>query len=520
MTAEEATEYGAKVDAIIATLSNRDTATQVYPNARELVEQLIPGRPENIRVLNTLRCQPLPHLTVTEYRQALAKWERQWEALLRREAQAEAKRDAMETAMLMEIGGIATDERTFVDLFMAKRGYDMRYDRSFTAPQGPMVLTDISNDMHLTASTLKLTRPRGSLLSSSNLDRALDEWQIERREARRDVVIAQINRLPPEVTREQVMAAWHAAAAAYFADEPGFAAAAVCKHIWQVKRKLLGLPIANAHVLVICGAQNTGKSWLGRELQRPIEELAIEANLLDLLDTRQMDMVQNYSVFCDELAFADRAEAAALKTLVTGAVTARRPMRSNRAENVPVNCVLHGNTNRSLGSLIFDSSGMRRFIEVRAKARQEIEPHWHLIADFNWSQLWQAVDPQAVDPMLPFADQLNAVQEEIRNPDNVELWLREFEFNRNTMPCKIETTDDKKVEFWAADLYDQFRIWESQYDPGYRGTSLNRWGREMKSLIDQNGVPNWYRRQVGNKSVYGMRRNTRMEVGSVVPWRS
>jgi hypothetical protein len=58
------------------------------------------------------------------------------------------------------------------------------------------------------------------------------------------------------------------------------------------------------------------------------------------------------------------------------------------------------------------------------------------------------------------------------------------------------------TDYYGSDLYEEFRQWEQSYDRGYRGTSLNRWGRDMKSLIDQGHVTDWSYFKVGPKTIY------------------
>ena len=364
---------------------------------------------------------------------------------------------------------------------------------------------DITNDMHLTAATLGLVKPRGDLLGTSNIDRALAEWATKRREERRQLICERVLALPEGTEASTVDAAFDTVCRAYF-PEPAHGAACVKKYVWSIKRRLLGLHINQHHMLVLVGPQNCAKSWVGRKLMEPIQEVSAEVALSDALDVRQMDMVQMFSLFFDEMAFADRVECASLKSLISSGACSRRPMGSNRSVKIPVNATLHGNSNKSLGALIYDASGMRRFTEIQVRPRHEIEPNWPLIESFDWRLLWQSVDPYAEDPLEPFADELRAAQEMLRNPSNVEQWLGMFEYDRTRHVCKHDTSSHERVEFYAGELFKLFREWEEDYDPGHR-TSLNRWGREFKTLLANKApvVADWSWRMVGNKVVYSQK---------------
>jgi hypothetical protein len=501
-------EYRQKIDRIVLVLSDLAQAQREFPSAAKLAEQLIPDDEQNIRVLNALRGAKLAHLSVTDFRQALKAWTTEWNKTMKTLAKEQAALEARED-VARQLGGMPSDERQYVKLFMSMRNYDMSFDRRFSDGTGRTLnYEDIQNDMQLTAATLRLTKPRGDMLGTGNLDRALNEWTTLRREDRRLSILERIMALPKGVTQEEVDTTFSAICEAYFED-PKFGEAAVRNFIWQVKRKLLGKYIEQHRMLVLLGAQNTAKSWVGRKLQAPIAEIAAEVSLRDVLDERQMDMPQMFSLFIDEMTFADRADASAMKSLITAADCSRRPMGTNRAQKIIVNSTLQGNSNRSLGSLIYDSSGMRRFVEVQVRPRAEIEPYWPLIEGFDWQSLWQAQDAFAADPLAPFATMLRELQEQMRNPSSVETWLTMFDPSFDAELRKRDTSSHEKAEYFAADLYLIFRRWESDYDPKHI-TNLNRWGRELKSLI-ANKAPaadGWGVRQAGNKIVYGLRLKT------------
>jgi hypothetical protein len=253
------------------------------------------------------------------------------------------------------------------------------------------------------------------------------------------------------------------------------------------------------------GPQNSGKTALIGMLLKPIEEVSAECSLQDLLDNRQMDLPGYLAANLDELVFAERTEATALKNFMSGTSPARRPMRSNLSEKIDMRASLIGTSNKRLGDLIFDASGMRRFCEAMVKHRHEIEPFWQEIVDFDWEGLWQAVDENGDDPLVSqFADLLQQKQEEMRRPDNVELWASEWSPETESVVDfgKARSRTNRHVEWFGADLYQLFHAWEKKFDPGYRGTSLTRFGTALKSLIDFGRLCAWSHYKYGSKTVY------------------
>ena len=417
------------------------------------------------------------------------------------EKRERAERRQMETidALTAELGGVPITERDFVDLRLGRKGTTMAFDRQYRDGDGrPLTAEKVRLDLHLTAADLSLVKPRGELLSATNIDRAFDEWAIAQREDCVARVCERVYELPDGVDRETVLADF-ARICTYYFREPAFAAKAMEKLIWQAKRMLLDAYVEHRHMVVWTGEQGSGKTYLQRKFADVIGELVAEASLKDVLDERQMELPCYGMILLDELVGTGRADFAALKNFITGSVWARRPMRSNSIEKIGLRASLLGTSNLSLGSLVFDASGMRRFIELEVLPRSAIEPHWHEIKDFNWGQLWQAVDINADDPLMSeFQDVVLAKQEELRAQSNTEQWMLQ------QMPTRVNAHSygDDFVEHFATELYTDFREWEKDFDRAWHGTSLTRWGREAKALIDSGRTPHWSYRKYGNKTLY------------------
>ena len=472
------TEYRQHIDGIVETIRNDPTlARQLYPSPDALARVMLPDMGDNFMVFQVLKDRKSLDITPTELKKAIV-------MNARRQAKEDAKLKR-ETDVATVLGAMPANERAYVELLIAARDYRMTWDRKYFKVTRRIDAEVIHNDLHLTASCLELTKPRGDTLGSQNIDRAFAEWAGEERDRRLQAIMEAVFVMPPDKNPADIQAKWVAWTNHYFV-EPDFARAAVEKFIWSGKRFMCGLTILQKHMLVLCGDQNTGKSEFLRMLLNPIKELTAETNLQDVLDPRQMDLPQYYALNLDELMFADKADIAALKSFVTGADSARRPMRTNVSQKIDYRATLIATTNKSLDKLIFDSTGMRRFNEIMVKKRKEIEPYWDDIVAFDWQGLWQLVDENADDPVMSnpiFKDRLARKQEELRNPDSTELWLRDFEFDPNTNYGIRNHTRDY-VEYYSQELYQIFRHWEEIFEPSFRGTSHQKWGKDMKAIGD------------------------------------
>lgn len=491
-------DYDAVIDAIVHLLrTDIDLARAKFPSADKLAERLRVDHPSNGRLFDALEV----------FQKTLRITPAKLQAALGRKRAAEARERAnLETAehVVAELGAMPGTEREYVKLLAEKRGYRALWDRTFfDATNQRVKWEEIVCDAHLSAADLGLVKPRGDLLGVGLIDKALEEWAHLVRHERFGLVWDSIKEPTDERKPARVLADFAQVCQWYFQDAE-YAEAAIRKVVWSVKRRMCGRTIVHMQMIVLLGQQATGKGAFCDLLCAPVAEITADTSLSDVLDSRQMDLPAYYLLKLDEMAYADRADVAALKTFITSNGRSGRPMKTNIAVKNPTNATLLGTTNKTLGVLILDSTGMRRFIELKVRRRAEIEPHWQDIVAFDWHGLWQVVDPSEDDPLMSrFADRVKSQIEELRTPENVEAWLGDFETPGQDYRVKARTPDH--VEWYANDLFNVFREWEETYNPRRVGTNLSRWGRDMKWLIANGGVGDgWETYRLGNKTVYRM----------------
>jgi hypothetical protein len=104
-------------------------------------------------------------------------------------------------------------------------------------------------------------------------------------------------------------------------------------------------------------------------------------------------------IVMDELAGLAKAEIEKVKSVLTAPVLTYRPMRSNTFVDVPNNMMMIGTSNLSLGEIVRDHTGMRRFYEMPGNVDKA---HWRAINALDYAALWAgAVDERADDGRSP-----------------------------------------------------------------------------------------------------------------------
>lgn len=265
-------------------------------------------------------------------------------------------------------------------------------------------------------------------------------------------------------------AMWEAMEAACFDVRetlPGFAIAVMKKFIWQVKRKARGITVTNHLMPVLTGAQGKGKTEFVKAMTRPLHDLMREVDFGLITDGKTADIWSALILFIDEMGSFTKADVDTVKNVITSTERPIRTMRTNHSTQVRNQATLIGCTNKSLGQLIRDETGGRRFAELMWRN----DPDWEASNALDWIMLWQSVDENGPDPIIAanMMDTLKEQQEANRNQSPVEVWVRQF---------------GHTMRQWskASDIHDEYRTWERDAFPNH-STSQAAFGKELTSLI-------------------------------------
>lgn len=193
--------------------------------------------------------------------------------------------------------------------------------------------------------------------------------------------------------------------------------------IWQVKRKMNGLPVRNHIMVVLTGKQGSGKSTAISSLVSPVKEYRLDLNLESLSDERHYHgLSRNFVIVCDEMQGCNKTDIETLKHIVTAESLSARKLYTNAIDTIPQNVSFLGTSNKSLDVLIKDETGMRRFFELRCSDMMD----WSAIGSLNPLLIWQEIDEKEPNGYLSSVrDDLKSRQEEYRYQDSAEAYLVE-----------------------------------------------------------------------------------------------
>lgn len=200
---------------------------------------------------------------------------------------------------------------------------------------------------------------------------------------------------------------------------------AVMAHfIWQVKRKLMGMPVTWHMMPILVGAQGGGKSTVVNQfLLKPLIYYKMDFDLESMVDPRSTKaLCEHYVCLFDEMQKAHRTDIDTLKNRITAETVDYRPMKTNDTVKIKQNCTFIGTSNKAVSLMIFDSSGMRRFYQLDCLNVVD----WDSIWKIDYAALWRGVDEaRAVEYIQPVMETLRSNQEEMRIEDDVEAFMRE-----------------------------------------------------------------------------------------------
>lgn len=286
---------------------------------------------------------------------------------------------------------------------------------------------------------------------------------------------------------------------------PEFVVAVLRKFVWQVKRKIIGLPIFGHLMPVILGPQGIGKSTLVNRILSPVEELRLNVDFKMITDDRNVDIWHSFVMFLDEMGYASKADVDAVKNIISASTLTRRPMRTNGHVTIDQNATFIGCSNRELGQLIRDPTGIRRFVGLRMRS----DANRKLINTIDMGLLWGGVSIEEADPMLAFSSELASQQEDSRERGRVEQWMVDFDGANNAYQAGV----NKSGNIPARDLYLAFREYEDEAFPGHYKTSKTDFDYEMARL--RKNAPDsviFEKRRGGTGIMYRWRKESHLRV--------
>ncbi len=236
--------------------------------------------------------------------------------------------------------------------------------------------------------------------------------------------------------------------------------------IWQIKRRLADKDVVYHIMPILFGAQGGGKSLALQKLFKPLTHLTLELTLTEVTDARfYFALNQNYVAVLDEMAGARKTEVENLKKQITASYNDVRKLNTNIVTKIRQNASFIGTSNRPVNELIFDSTGSRRFYEIKALDLLD----WEAINSIDYTELFRGVNETLERGYLETV--LNEVKEDQKDLvgiDELDSFMEQHQI----------TPGDKEIVFTS--IYDAYKSWAELN--GIKTIKNSMWlGRRLKN---------------------------------------
>lgn len=233
----------------------------------------------------------------------------------------------------------------------------------------------------------------------------------------------------------------------------------VLKHfIWQTKRKMFDKKVTDHIMPVLYGAQGIGKSSVMQQLIAPIKEFSASTDFTAISDARSHSLWENYILVFDEMGGSTVANIENIKRCITEETKHSRVLGTNIDTMIINKSTFIGSSNRDLGRLIFDDTGMRRFFQVECKRRFD----WKLTNSIDYNLLWVGINEdefsELKDDPAVYAS-IKRLQESKRHKSLVEQFLED------------ELLNIRKETISGESLYKRFQEYELKHLPTNKQTN-------------------------------------------------
>jgi len=307
--------------------------------------------------------------------------------------------------------------------------------------------------------------------NEKELTNALDLWVYRRKNELSSDVMMKVAYESP-VLEELAEPEWDRFVAAITDQNPAEAKCVMKHFIWQVKRKMFGLPVKYHMMVVLFGAQEAGKSTVARDyLCAPVEDFFASVNFQDITDSRNHDIWNNYVLFLDEMGRSFVTNLEDIKRKVTEDKFNSRILTKNSDTVVVNRATFIGTTNKDISRLIFDDTGMRRFYQIDCLDRLD----WSVTQTVDYLRLWRSVNEHAETPLLANTATLQAIkklQNSKRQITMIERWLRE----RDHQPFLTE-------KILSTAFFEEFvKFEQANTGTGRSDTNINAFGRTILDI--------------------------------------
>jgi len=236
--------------------------------------------------------------------------------------------------------------------------------------------------------------------------------------------------------------------------------------LWQVKRRLVDQEVLYHIMPILFGVQGGGKSKSLQHLFSPLTNLTLDLGLTEVTDPRfYFSLNRNFVCVLDEMAGARKTDVDILKKQISATYNDVRKLGGNIVTKIKQNASFIGTTNRPVNELIFDSTGARRFYEVKTLDLLD----WEAINKINYSELYRGINENRARGYLEeVMEEVKEDQKELVGLDELAIFLESHKLSTGTK------------EISAIVVYDAYKIWSDAN--GIKNPINSVWfGRKLKN---------------------------------------
>jgi hypothetical protein len=226
--------------------------------------------------------------------------------------------------------------------------------------------------------------------------------------------------------------------------------AAMAHWLWLVKRKAYQKEAIHHIMPILYGPQGGGKTKALEYLLKPISEYQLSSSMHTLDDEKIFaSFATNYVVLYDELQGFRTASIEAIKRQITTARNTYRQLYTHSQVTVPQLCSFIGATNKPIKETFSDSTGMRRFWEIKALKKLD----WQTVREIDYAELWRGIDERSELGYLKgdMLSQVSEIQRRMVNEDSWELFVQETQL----LPVEGVATEAAPL----SRIFENYLIW-------------------------------------------------------------
>lgn len=282
-------------------------------------------------------------------------------------------------------------------------------------------------------------------------------------------------------------------------EENQLDAAAIYSFIWQCKRKMFGLNVEHHQMTIFYSSgQGLGKTRSAKRISLAADKpVGTESDIMcpyfkDVTGDQMVDEkeIPSYSraFVClnDEFSKMDPGNYEKAKTLITGDFKDSRVYFTQKNMKYPIRCAFIGTSNKPINSVIFDTSGTRRFYQLNVRKNMtidEMNEQQKVMESIDYLKIWRSVDENKEYKNSfhsSFRESFNKEAEKNRYTTSIQDYLS-FKGYR---PATKEEFDDNSIlsKTNIVEFEQDYLFWESE------NCKYETPKKDLKRHLDNEGI--------------------------------